>query len=72
MFVPVIAGLHSRRPGTPEALSAIAAGVSVAVAARLLGISGDYAWYATWLGIFASATAFTIALAVRGMRLQSR
>jgi hypothetical protein len=40
----------------------------VVVAARLVGISGDFAWYATWLGIIASATVFAIVFAVRGMR----
>ena len=66
LFVPVVAGLHSRRPATPEALSAIGAGVAVIVAARLAGISGDFAWYATWLGILASATVFTAVFAGRG------
>jgi len=72
LFVPVVVGLHSRRPGTPEALAAIGTGVAVALAARLAGISGDFAWYATWLGIFASATVFALVFAVRGMRRQSR
>jgi SSS family solute:Na+ symporter len=35
LFVPVVAGLLTRRPGTPEALTAIAAGVAVDVAVRL-------------------------------------
>ncbi len=57
LFVPLVVGLHSRQPGVPEAIAAIGAGVAVALAAKLAGISGDFAWYATWLGIFASATA---------------
>jgi SSS family solute:Na+ symporter len=72
LFVPVIAGLHSRRPGTPEALAAIAGGVVTVLAARLVGITGDYAWYATWLGIFVSANAFVIVFAVRGMRARKK
>ena len=68
LFVPVIAGLHSRRPGTPEALAAIAGGVITVLAARVAGITGGAAWYATWLGIFASATIFAIVSAVRGWR----
>jgi len=68
LFVPLVAGLNSRRPGTPEALTAIGVGVAVVVAAKLSGISGDFAWYATWLGIFASATVFVLVFAVRGMR----
>jgi SSS family solute:Na+ symporter len=35
LFVPVIAGLYGRRAGVPEALAAIAAGVSVVVAVQL-------------------------------------
>ncbi len=68
LFVPLVAGLYSRRPGPPEALAAIGVGVAVVVAAKLSGISGDFAWYATWLGIFASATVFVLVFAVRGMR----
>ncbi len=68
LFVPLVAGLHSRRPGPPEEMAAIGVGVAVVVAAKLSGISGDFAWYATWLGIFASATVFVIVFAVRGMR----
>ena len=70
LLVPVVAGLHSRKPGTPEALAAIGAGVATVVAARLVGITGEAAWYATWLGIFASATIFALVFAVRGMRRQ--
>lgn len=35
LFVPVVVGLHSRRVGTPEALAAIASGVTALIAARL-------------------------------------
>lgn len=35
LFVPVAAGLHSRRPGVPEALAAIGVGVAVLFAAEL-------------------------------------
>ena len=72
LLVPVVAGLHSRKPGTPEALAAIGAGVATVVAARLVGITGGAAWYATWLGIFVSANAFVLVFAVRGMRARSR
>ncbi len=34
LFVPVVAGLYSRRPGVPEALAAIGGGVAVLVALR--------------------------------------
>ena len=35
LFVPVLAGLHSRRPGVPEAIAAIAGGIAVLVTVRL-------------------------------------
>ena len=36
LFVPVLAGLYTRRPGVPEALSAIGAGVLTVIAFQLL------------------------------------
>ncbi len=63
LFVPVAAGLHSRRPGTPEALAAISAGVAVLVVLRLTGMAGGAAWHATWIGIAASAVAFALRFA---------
>jgi SSS family solute:Na+ symporter len=65
LFVPVVVGLHSRRPGTPEALAAIGGGVATVLGARLAGMSGEFAWYATWLGIFVSAALFALVLALR-------
>jgi SSS family solute:Na+ symporter len=35
LFVPVIAGLYTRRPGVPEALAAIGTGVTVVAAFQL-------------------------------------
>ena len=72
LFVPLVVGLHSRRPGVPEAIAAIGAGVAVALAAKLAGISGDFAWYATWLGIFASVSAFVLVFLVRVWRQARR
>jgi hypothetical protein len=39
LFVPVAAGLHSRRPGVPEALAAIGVGIVVLFSVQLSGIS---------------------------------
>ncbi len=75
LFVPVVAGLESRRIGTPEALAAIAGGVLVLVAATFapwrdwLEPSG---WIAavsptTW-GLVGSALVFGLAFAVRSGR----
>jgi SSS family solute:Na+ symporter len=36
LFVPLVAGLHARRAGAPEALAAIAAGIVTDVAVRLM------------------------------------
>ena len=56
LFVPVVAGLYSRRFGTPEALAAIASGIAVLFAVRLA--SGGVGWglfSPSLLGIAASA-----------------
>jgi len=68
LFVPVVAGLYSRRPGTPEALWAIGAGVALVLAGRLASIGGLNASLLTAYGILYSAGAFTIVFAVRGWR----
>lgn len=66
LFVPIVAGLHSRRPGVPEALAAIALGVTVLFAARLSGVSRySLLLDPTLLGILASAAAFAVVFAVR-------
>lgn len=38
LFVPIAAGLHSRRPGVPEALASIAVGIAVLFAVQLAGL----------------------------------
>ncbi len=58
LFVPVVAGLYSRRPGTPEVLAAIAAGVFVFVAARLSDLAGTTLWNPNTLALGASAVLF--------------
>lgn len=60
LFVPVLAGLHSRRAGVPEATAAIAAGVAVLVALRLgpWELPGDPTVYA----LVASAALFLAVL----------
>jgi SSS family solute:Na+ symporter len=68
LFVPVLGGLMSQRPGTPEALAAIGVGV---VTLALVGFAGDsYPWIdPTLTGIIASALAFLGAYVVRRGRL---
>src|SRR5207237_6221748 len=61
LFVPILAGLYSRRAGTPEALAAVAAGVSAMLAVQLTtegrGIAG---FTPALVGIFAAVAGFTI------------
>ena len=66
LFVPIVAGLLGRRGGAPEALAAIAAGVTVVVAAQLapptpIGASVTPAM----LGLLAAGVAFGLVVAVR-------
>ena len=63
LFVPVVAGLHSRRPGAGEALAAAAGGVAVLLVTRSAGFGGwlpPTAW-----GLLAAAAAFGIVFAAR-------
>lgn len=66
LFVPVVAGLHTRRPGVPEALAAIGVGVTVLVAIRMSALGELSPWFnPTALGIAASAVAFGVVFVVR-------
>jgi solute:Na+ symporter, SSS family len=66
LFVPIVAGLHSRRPGVPEALTGIAAGIAVLFAVRLFGLSATNRLLdPTLLGIMASAAAFGLVWLLR-------
>ena len=65
LFVPVVAGLHSRRPGSGEALAAAAGGVVVLLVVRSAGFGGwlpPTAW-----GLLAASAAFGIFFATRRM-----
>ncbi len=63
LFVPLVAGLHSRRPGVPEALCAGAAGCIALLLSRMAGASG--AMPPTAWGLAAAATAFAVVHAAR-------
>lgn len=69
LFVPVVAGLYSRRPGVPEALAGIAAGVSalfaVQMAPRFLEVTLPSWLSATGVGIAVSALVYAGVLLVR-------
>lgn len=72
LFVPVVVGLHSRRPGTPEAVWAIGAGVALVVASRLVGVAGGRAGFVTLFAILCSAAVFMLVFSVRRLRNRSR
>ena len=63
LFVPVAAGLHSRRPGSAEALAAAAAGVAALLVARSAGAGG---WMppSAW-GLAFATTAYGVFFAAR-------
>ncbi len=66
LFVPVVAGLYSRRPGTPEALAASGVGVTTLIAVRLMDFDGAAWWLdASFIGLVASAATFVLVLLVR-------
>jgi SSS family solute:Na+ symporter len=59
LFVPVAAGLHSRRPGVPEAMASMGVGVAVLFAVRLSGLAQLSRWLDPALvAIAASGLAF--------------
>jgi SSS family solute:Na+ symporter len=64
LFVPLVAGLYTRRPGTPEALAAIGVGVAATLAARVTG-PGAGVLSPTTIGILATAVVFGGGMLVR-------
>lgn len=68
LFVPVIVGLHSKKPGVPEALGAIAGGVTVVAALRLAGVAASGFWNANTWGLLTSAAVFTAVFVARRIR----
>lgn len=67
LFVPIVAGLMTRKPGSPEALTAIGAGVTVLLATRM-GIFGAPALGPTALALISSAAAFGLLTVIRYSR----
>lgn len=66
LFVPVVAGLHTRQAGVPEALAAIGVGVTVLVAVRMSNLGEISIWLdPTAMGIAASAVAFAVVYIMR-------
>tara|TARA_B100001750_G_C15139721_1_gene414046 strand:- start:39 stop:635 length:597 start_codon:yes stop_codon:yes gene_type:complete len=66
LFIPVVAGLYSRRAGAIEAWAAIGTGLAALAAVRLFAPAGAPPIVdGTLIGIVVSALAFTIVLALR-------
>ena len=66
LFIPVVAGLYARRPGTPEALAASGVGVAALIAVELADFADPSPWLnSTFLGLVASALAFGLVFLVR-------
>lgn len=71
LFVPLVAGLHSRRPGVPEALTAIAFGVVAWGTMRLLPLASPPVLLTpTLVGLAASAIGFALAFNLGGARAE--
>ncbi len=69
LFVPVAAGLHSRRAGVPEALAAIGAGLAALGAVHIFAPADAPALLdRTLIGLIVSAAAFALVAAARGHR----
>ena len=66
LFVPVVAGLHARKAGAPEAVAAVASGISADLAIRLAWGSGGLGLLTPELGgILAAAVGFGLLAVAR-------
>jgi SSS family solute:Na+ symporter len=69
LFVPVVAGLLTRRAGTPDALAAMAAGVAIVGGMRLFAGGRPVAGFTPAMaGLAGAAVAFFVAQAIRRAR----
>lgn len=72
LFVPLVAGLYSKRPGSPEAIAAILAGVAAVVAAKAAGVPGSGLTSPYVIGLAVSSLAFgAVFLLLRRSRTRS-
>ena len=72
LFVPLVAGLYSKGPGSPEAIAAILAGVAAVVAARTAGVPATGLTSPYVLGLAVSSLAFgAVFLLLRRSRTRS-
>lgn len=72
LFVPLVAGLYSRRPGSAEAIAAIVGGVAAVVAAKAAGVPASGLTSPYVLGLAVSGLAFGLVfLLLRRSRTRS-
>ncbi len=73
LFVPVAAGLHTRRPGVPEAMASIGVGIAVLFAARLSGLGSlSRILDPTLVAIVASGVGFVVVYLIRVSRTRMK
>ncbi len=66
LFVPIIAGLYSRRASTVEALAAIGCGVTAMLAAQLATGGNGFGWMTpAMIGLVAAGAGFFVVLLAR-------
>ena len=65
LFVPIVGGLYTRRPGTPEALAAIAAGIGACLAALFVRHAAVWWLDPGVVGLAAAAAAFVVVWVLR-------
>ena len=71
LFVPIVAGLYTRKPGTPAALAAMAGGMA-GVAAVRLGAVPAAAWVTPYtVGLTAAAACFVVGTFLSPARTRS-
>jgi SSS family solute:Na+ symporter len=69
LFVPIVAAVHLRRAGPPEALASVLAGVTVLVGTHLhTGGAALVGWRPETLGLATAGAAFALMLAARWRR----
>jgi SSS family solute:Na+ symporter len=66
LFVPVVAGLYTRRPGRVEALAAIGTGVTLIAVLRLASAGAGWGWLTpATIGLAGAAAAFVVVFVAR-------
>lgn len=71
LAVPILVGLHTRRPGTPEAMAAILVGIATLIGVRFATDGAGFGWlHPNLAALLASALAFGVVGIGRGTLLR--